>query len=157
MADTVGQLVEEGFPQDQAVAIVLNQAGKATGKELGSPRPGREGRGQHQYEQYDHEDPVRWNMRPQTIGWMWRLVGVTVMPPLLFLLGFVLGIVPGLLLGLPGWHQAAAIVFPILWSIGYVAQRNANYRDVSAITLAIAAFGSLGFGTSVWLFGSVTS
>ena len=34
ISDTVAQLVEEGFPQDQAVAIAFEQASEATGKEL---------------------------------------------------------------------------------------------------------------------------
>ena len=40
ISDTVAQLVEEGFPQDQAVAVALEQARKATGKDL-SPPTGR--------------------------------------------------------------------------------------------------------------------
>ena len=96
-------------------------------------------------------------MRTSDGSMMLRLAALTIMPPLLFVLGFVLGIIPGLLLGLPGWHEVAAIVLPTLWAIGYVFQRNANYRDVSAMTLAIAALSSLGFGTSVWVFGSITS
>ena len=38
VGDTVSMLVEEGFPQDQAVAIALEQARKATGKELAPER-----------------------------------------------------------------------------------------------------------------------
>lgn len=38
---TVSQLVDEGFPQDQATAIALEQARKATGKELAPSRQSR--------------------------------------------------------------------------------------------------------------------
>ncbi|KKN47225.1 hypothetical protein LCGC14_0665140 [marine sediment metagenome] len=39
--DTVAKLVEEGFNQDQAVAIAFQQAEKATGKQLTRPEQSR--------------------------------------------------------------------------------------------------------------------
>ncbi len=39
--DTVAKLVEEGFNQDQAVAIAFQQAEKATGKTLSRPQQSR--------------------------------------------------------------------------------------------------------------------
>jgi hypothetical protein len=75
-------------------------------------------------------------------------------PPLL---GSIVGIVPGLLAGLVGWHQSVAIVLPIIWAIGYVSQRGRNYGDVDAITYSIAVLGGLGFGASAWVFGNIVS
>lgn len=39
--DTVSKLVEEGFNQEQAVAIAFEQAEKATGKTLARPQQSR--------------------------------------------------------------------------------------------------------------------
>lgn len=41
VGDAVAQLVDEGFPQEQAVAIALEQARKATGKDIGPERETR--------------------------------------------------------------------------------------------------------------------
>ncbi len=41
IGDTVSKLVEEGFNQDQAVAIAFQQAEKATGKQLARPQQSR--------------------------------------------------------------------------------------------------------------------
>jgi SOS response regulatory protein OraA/RecX len=38
ISTTISQLVNEGYPQDQAVAIAYSQARRATGKPLNSPR-----------------------------------------------------------------------------------------------------------------------
>jgi hypothetical protein len=70
--------------------------------------------------------------------------------------GFIIGIVPGLVLGFPGWHGIAAIVLPILWAVGHVKQRGRNFGDVNWVTYAIAFGGGIGFGVSVWFFGSLT-
>ena len=72
-------------------------------------------------------------------------------------LGFVTGIVPGLLSGLVGWHLVVAIVPPIIWAIGYVFQRARRHGDVSVITYSIAVMAAVGFGASVWVSGNVTS
>ena len=72
-------------------------------------------------------------------------------------LGFLLGIVPGLLSGLLGWHKVVAIALPSLWSVGYVLQRAQKFGDVNWITFTIAVLAGLGFGASCWLFGNITS
>ena len=41
IADAVSTMVSEGFPQDQAVAIAIQQASKATGKDLAPQRESR--------------------------------------------------------------------------------------------------------------------
>ncbi len=41
ISETVAQLVNEGFPQDQAVAIALEQARKAVGREIAPQKRGR--------------------------------------------------------------------------------------------------------------------
>jgi hypothetical protein len=71
-------------------------------------------------------------------------------------MGFLMGIVPGLLLGLLGWHEAAAIIIAVIWCIGYIRQRSKNYGDVGWITLCVGGFGGLGLGTAIWFFGSIT-
>ena len=72
------------------------------------------------------------------------------------ILGALLGIVPGLLFGIPGWHKAAAIVLAVIWAGGYINQRGKSYNDVDGITFVIAIGGALGLAASVWLFGSFT-
>ncbi len=71
--------------------------------------------------------------------------------------GFVLGIIPGLVLGLFKWHEPAAIIIPILWCIGYIRQRSQNYGFVDWITFCVGGFGGLGLGISIWFFGNITS
>ena len=41
VGETVQQLVSEGFNQDQAVAVALQQASEATGKDLAPPEQDR--------------------------------------------------------------------------------------------------------------------
>ena len=86
----------------------------------------------------------------------WRIasvLGLTILP---LAFGFVLGIIPGLLLGLPGWHRVAAIVLSILWAFGYVKQRGTNYRDVDWVTYSISFGGGIGLGVSTWFCGTLT-
>lgn len=85
------------------------------------------------------------------------ILGLLMLPIAPFALGFITGIVPGLLFGLPGWHEGAAVVIPIVWAVGYVGQRGRNYGDVNWVTLCIAVFGGVGIGLSIWLFGNITS
>jgi len=73
------------------------------------------------------------------------------------LLGFLIGIIPGLLSGLVGWHTKVAIVLPAIWIVGYVCQRAKNSRGVSVITYGVAVLGAVGFGSSVWLSGNIMS
>ena len=87
----------------------------------------------------------------------WKVLASVFLPIAPFALGFIIGIIPGLLLGLPGWHKAGAVIAPIIWAVGYVNQRAKNFRDVSWITFSIALFGGAGLGISIWLFGDITS
>ncbi len=85
-----------------------------------------------------------------------KVFAIVLMPVILAGMGFVMGIVPGLLLGLIGWHKAAAIIIPIIWCIGYIRQRSRNFGDVSWITFCVGGFGGLGFGIGIWFFGNIT-
>jgi len=69
-------------------------------------------------------------------------------------LGFIMGIVPGLLLGLPGWHEVAAVLLPMIWAIGYLAQPG---KHVTWISIFVAVLGGVGLGVSISVFGSITS
>lgn len=77
------------------------------------------------------------------------------MPIVVASMGFVMGIVPGLLLGLIGWHEAAAIIIPVIWCIGYIRQRSRRYGDVGWTTFCVGGFGGLGLGIAIWFFGNV--
>lgn len=79
------------------------------------------------------------------------------MPLAILAMGFIIGIVPGLLFGLLGWHKVAAAGISIVWAIGYVRQRARNRGDVNWITFCVAVFGAAGVAFSIWLFGSITS
>jgi hypothetical protein len=87
---------------------------------------------------------------------LWRIGGLVGLAILPLVFGFALGIIPGLLLGLPGWHGYGAVILPILWAVGYIKQREANYGDVNWITFSIAFDGGIGLGVSIWLFGTFT-
>ena len=41
IGDAISQMVDEGFNQDQAIAIAFQQAAKATGKDLAPPEQAR--------------------------------------------------------------------------------------------------------------------
>ena len=86
-----------------------------------------------------------------------QLVNLTIVASVTLLLGFATGIVPGLLSGLVGWHLGVAFIPPIIWAIWYVYQRAKRYREVTVITYTIAVLAAVGFGGSVWIFGSTTS
>ena len=88
---------------------------------------------------------------------MGRLLVFTVMPAVVFVIGFAFGAVPGLVAGLLGWYQIVAIVPPVLWALAYIYQRNANFGDVNFISFIVAGFSGFGWGVSVWLFGSMVS
>jgi len=87
---------------------------------------------------------------------MMKVFASVLMPVVIAGIGFVTGIVPGLLLGLIGWHKAAAIIIPIIWCIGYIRQRRRNYGDVNWITFSVGSFGGLGLGIAIWFFGNIT-
>ena len=73
------------------------------------------------------------------------------------ILGFVLGIIPGLLLGIPGWHKQGAVILPLLWVAGFLRQRPAHLGGVGVSTVLVTVGGGIGLGTSVWFFGSLTA
>jgi hypothetical protein len=87
---------------------------------------------------------------------MMKVFAIIFMPVITAGLGFVIGIVPGLLLGLIGWHKAATIIIPIIWCIGYIRQRSRNYGFVDWITFSVGGFGGLGLGIAIWFFGNIT-
>ncbi|MFC2015018.1 hypothetical protein ACFLUP_03400 [Chloroflexota bacterium] len=84
-------------------------------------------------------------------------LGFILMPLAILVMGFIIGILPGLLLGLLGWHKGAAVVISIVWAIGYLRQRGRNRGDVNWITFFVAVFGGVGVASSIWLFGNITS
>ena len=45
-------------------------------------------------------------------------------------LSFVLGIIPGLLLGIFGWHEDGAWVLGIIYALGYRMQRQVKYGGI---------------------------
>lgn len=85
-----------------------------------------------------------------------KIVGSLGMAVVITGMGLVLGIVPGLLLGLIGWHTTTAIIMPIIWWTGYIRQRSRNYGHVDWITYSVGAFGGLGLGIGIWFFGNIT-
>ena len=87
---------------------------------------------------------------------MMKVFTVVLMPVVIAGVGFVIGIVPGLLLGLVGWHKAAAIIIPVIWCIGYIRQRRRNYGQGDWITFSVGGFGGLGLGIAIWFFGNLT-
>gem|GEM_PF-5765063 len=86
-----------------------------------------------------------------------RLIRLILLPAGSLGLGFVTGIVPGLLLGLLGWHTVGAILGPILSVFLYVNQRARRHGGVDWVAYAIAVFMGLGLGFSIWAFGNVVS
>jgi len=87
---------------------------------------------------------------------MKKVFAVILMPAIVAGLGFVIGIIPGLLLGLIEWHKVAAIIIPIIWCTGYIRQRRRNYGLVDWITFSVGGFGGLGLGLSIFFFGNIT-
>jgi hypothetical protein len=88
---------------------------------------------------------------------MRRIALAFILLPLAILaIGFIIGIVPGLLFGLLGWHKVAAVVISIVWAIGYVLQRARNRREVDRITFCTAVLGGAGVAFSIWLFGNIS-
>jgi hypothetical protein len=78
-------------------------------------------------------------------------------PPLFVaLFGALLGIIPGLVLGIPGWHRPAGIILAVIFALGYIKQRGRNYGDVNWVTYLIAIAGGLGLAASIWFFGAIT-
>jgi hypothetical protein len=103
------------------------------------------------YDRAPGKSEIHWQQAPRNIA---PLVFGTLLS---VSLGFVVGIVPGFLSGLVGWHKEMALVLPLAWAIGYILQRANRFRHVSVITYLIAILGGIGFGLSVWVFGSIIS
>ena len=57
-------------------------------------------------------------------------LGLVTLPIGGFAAGFVLGIIPGLLLGLPEWHRIGAVLLPVLWAFAYLSQRSKGFGDI---------------------------
>ena len=73
-------------------------------------------------------------------------------------LGFLVGIVPGLLLGIPGWHREGAFVLPLVgMAISWGTRWPRIFGDMrfSLETLLLGA--GLGMFGSIWFFGSLTA
>ena len=86
-----------------------------------------------------------------------KMLGLVTLPVGGFATGFALGIIPGLLLGLPEWHRAGAVVLPVLWAFGYLGQRSKGFGDIRWVSYVVVAFGGGGLGVSVWTFGGITA
>ncbi len=86
-----------------------------------------------------------------------KMLGLVTLPVGGFATGFALGIIPGLLLGLPEWHRAGAIVLPVLWAFGYLGQKSKGFGDIRWVSYVVVGFGGGGLGLSVWTFGSITA
>ena len=86
-----------------------------------------------------------------------KMLGLVTLPVGGFATGFALGIIPGLLLGLPEWHRAGAVVLPVLWAFGYLGQRSKGFGDIRWVSYVVVATGGGGLGLSVWTFGSITA
>ena len=84
-------------------------------------------------------------------------LGLITLPSGSFAAGFVLGIIPGLLLGLPDWHRIGAVVLPVLWAFGYLGQRSKGFGDIRWVSYVIVASGGTGLGLAVWVFGGITA
>ena len=83
-------------------------------------------------------------------------LGFILLPLAILAMGFIIGIVPGLLFGLLGWHKVAAVVISIVWAISYVLQRAVTRRDVKGIRFCVAVLGGAGVAFSIWLFGNIS-
>ena len=86
-----------------------------------------------------------------------KMLGLVTLPAGGFATGFALGIIPGLLLGLPEWHRAGAVVLPVLWAFGYLGQRSKGFGDIRWVSYVVVAFGGAGLGLSVLTFGGITA
>ncbi len=66
------------------------------------------------------------------------------------------GIIPGLLLGITGWHRPGGVILGAIWAFGYLKQRGQSYGDVNWVTYPISFGGGVGLVASIWFFGSLT-
>ena len=71
--------------------------------------------------------------------------------------GAILGIIPGLLLGLPSWHQCGALILSGLWALGFLMLGLLSAGPIRVATILVAVGGAVGLGSSVWYFGELTA
>jgi hypothetical protein len=88
---------------------------------------------------------------------VWTPVTVSILVVLPLLVGFLVGIAPGLLLGLAGIHGVMAIVTPIVFAGWYIWSRSRRMRQMNVVMVTIGIVGGIGIGISIWLFGTLSS
>jgi len=72
--------------------------------------------------------------------------------------GVVLGIIPGLLLGMVGWHSISGIVAALIWVFFFtIGRKLAGVGEIDVNYAIISVSGGLGLWLSITLFGSFTS
>ena len=86
-----------------------------------------------------------------------RLISVPILLLAFPALSFVLGIIPGFLLGIFGWHEDGAWVLGIIYALGYRMQRQVKYGGITLLTYPTAVVGGVGLGVSVRIFGALTN
>ena len=82
------------------------------------------------------------------------IAGLLLFTPFLF--AALVGIIPGLLLGIPGWHRPGGVLLGAIWAFGYLKQRGQSYGDVNWVTYPLSFGGGVGLVASIWFFGSLT-
>jgi ABC-type antimicrobial peptide transport system permease subunit len=88
---------------------------------------------------------------------VWTPVTISVLVGLPLIVGFLIGIAPGLLLGLAGIHGVMAIVTPVVFAGWYVWSRSRRMGQINMVMVIIGIVGAIGIGVSIWLFGTLTS
>ena len=71
--------------------------------------------------------------------------------------GIALGIIPGLLLGMVGWHSVSGIVAALFWVLFFTIGRKLAGYKVDLNHAIISVSGGLGLWISITLFGGFTS
>lgn len=74
-----------------------------------------------------------------------------------FLYGFVLGLIPGLLLGLVGWHRIGSVAVALVWGLIYLRMKSSMSDLPSGLRLVVAVSTASGLGASVYLLGGIVS
>ena len=72
--------------------------------------------------------------------------------------GVLLGIIPGLLLGMVGWHSISGIVAGLIWVFFFtIGRKLAGEGEIDLNYAIISVSGGLGLWISITLFGGFTS
>ena len=71
--------------------------------------------------------------------------------------GAILGIIPGLITGFFGVHLIAAVIFGVLYGVGYIWQRRAYFGDVSTVSYLLALGSGIGMAASVGGIGALVA